>query len=309
MSKETTETQLFYLPPPQLSKWKTFKRFMWNSETKEFMGRTAASWAKVTLFYLIFYSCLAAFFILLLTIFYQTINDKEPKWTLESSLIGSTPGLGFRPRPPPENIESTLIWFKHGKNGNWDYWADNLHSYIMNYAHENQTGDKYYKCISGEKVKKDKVCQVDIHDYKGLCSAAFAYGYKAGQPCIAVKINRVFNWVPIAYKKTDPNIPMEIRSKVLKDSGSKVWITCGGENAFDKENIGQMIYSPNNGGIETYYFPFKNQPGYLTPLVFVQFASVKKGVLINVECRAWAKNIAHDRAERKGSIHLELLVD
>jgi sodium/potassium-transporting ATPase subunit beta len=32
-------------------------------------------------------------------------------------------------------------------------------------------------------------------------------------------------------------------------------------------------------------------------------------VLINVECKAWAKNIHHDRAERRGSVHFELMID
>lgn len=33
------------------------------------------------------------------------------------------------------------------------------------------------------------------------------------------------------------------------------------------------------------------------------------GVLINIECKAWARNIAHDRADRRGSVHFELMVD
>jgi sodium/potassium-transporting ATPase subunit beta len=33
------------------------------------------------------------------------------------------------------------------------------------------------------------------------------------------------------------------------------------------------------------------------------------GVLINIECKAWAKNIHHDRADRRGSVHFELMID
>lgn len=33
------------------------------------------------------------------------------------------------------------------------------------------------------------------------------------------------------------------------------------------------------------------------------------GVLINIECKAWAHNIYHDRIERRGSVHFELMVD
>lgn len=33
------------------------------------------------------------------------------------------------------------------------------------------------------------------------------------------------------------------------------------------------------------------------------------GVLINIECKAWAQNIVHDRTDRRGSVHFELMVD
>lgn len=36
---------------------------------------------------------------------------------------------------------------------------------------------------------------------------------------------------------------------------------------------------------------------------------VTAGVLINIECKAWAKNIFYDRYERRGSVHFELMVD
>lgn len=36
---------------------------------------------------------------------------------------------------------------------------------------------------------------------------------------------------------------------------------------------------------------------------------ITDGVLINIECKAWAHNIFHDRFERRGSVHFELMVD
>lgn len=85
-------------------------------------------------------------------------------------------------------------------------------------------------------------------------------------------------------------------------------IECHGENAADKEKIGEIKYYPNQI-IKSLHFPFTNQPGYLSPFVMVHFAGPSTGALINVECRAWAKNIRYDRAEREGSVHFELLID
>jgi hypothetical protein len=43
----------------------------------------------------------------------------------------SNSGLGFRPRPRDENVESTLIWFKQGQNEqNWKHWTENLVKFL-----------------------------------------------------------------------------------------------------------------------------------------------------------------------------------
>jgi hypothetical protein len=44
-------------------------------------------------------------------------------------------------------------------------------------------------------------------------------------------------------------------------------------------------------------------------LYLLSFSAILAGVLINIECKAWAHNIVHDRADRRGSVHFELMVD
>lgn len=55
--KKSSITEQYYTPPPKLSGWESFKIFMWNGETSEFLGRTASSWGKltITLFFLFHY--------------------------------------------------------------------------------------------------------------------------------------------------------------------------------------------------------------------------------------------------------------
>ncbi len=112
-----------------------------------------------------------------------------------------------------------------------------------------------------------------------------------------------------------------------------IWVSCDGENSADREHIGNVTYTPFRG-FPAYYFPYKNVPGYLSPIVALQFQKpegmffvkllifvdgksiepafcflVTAGVLINIECKVWAKNIVHDRQRRLGSVHFELLMD
>lgn len=36
----------YYTPPPKLTGWESFKLFLWNGETSQFLGRTAGSWGE-----------------------------------------------------------------------------------------------------------------------------------------------------------------------------------------------------------------------------------------------------------------------
>lgn len=293
-----------------------FKQFLWNSSTGELLGRTGSSWAKILIFYLIFYACLAAFWAVMLLIFYQTIDPHYPKWQLSESRIGNNPGLGFRPRPPPEKVESTLIWFTSGASGNWKHWVDNLDEYLTPYTKDTTDGAigkgervaTHDECKGLNKPEPGKFCPFnykDLFKQRGeKCNSANKFGYDLGSPCVLIKLNKIYNWEPTPYKdELPPNMP-----KVNITDRNGIFITCEGENPADKENIGPIRYAPSQL-INANYYPYTNQPGYLSPFVMVHFEQPARGVLINVECKAWAQNIRHDRQDREGSVHFELLID
>lgn len=79
---------------------------------------------------MIFYAVLSGFFGAMLAVFYQTLDPNAPKWQLDNSLIGSNPGLGFRPMPPESNVESTLIWYKASDEGNYLHWTKELDKFL-----------------------------------------------------------------------------------------------------------------------------------------------------------------------------------
>ena len=56
--------------------------------------------------------------------------------------------------------------------------------------------------------------------------------------------------------------------------GRVIWFTCEGENPADIENLGDMVYYPYQG-IADYFYPYKNQRGYLSPVVFLHLKNPK----------------------------------
>ena len=57
-----------------------FSHFMFEPSTGAIMGRTPMSWALITVFYLIYYTLLAAFWTLCIFIFFQTIDEFQPRY-------------------------------------------------------------------------------------------------------------------------------------------------------------------------------------------------------------------------------------
>lgn len=61
--------------------FKSFCRFLYNPDDHTVFGRGGSSWAKIILFYLVFYGCLAGFFSICLHVMLMTLDDKVPTVT------------------------------------------------------------------------------------------------------------------------------------------------------------------------------------------------------------------------------------
>lgn len=330
--------------------------FMFNSKTREILGRTIISWGKLILFYLLFCSILALLWGLCMGVFLQTLDFYIPSHI--QGLVGSNPALGFRPvggigsynkktgNIEGESVYSSLIWFKHGAGGNWQYHKKNIDDFLEQYEpgfFANQ-GASLTKCdfentplqardAFGDisRVTQDKSCEFNKEwlsdqnaDYK--CITQEDFGYRHGKPCILLKMNRIYEWVPVPYTIEEVHNHTSMPEKLKKDiqsiydhneCGSRagpcpwlnmIWLHCDGENDPDIENIGPVTYTPYRG-FPGYFFPYRNQRGYLSPIVMVQLKNPEPGILMNIECTAWAKNIEHNKLKRRGLVHFELIMD
>ncbi|CAL8099438.1 unnamed protein product [Orchesella dallaii] len=325
-----------------------FGTFLYNSDTGQVLGRTCGSWLKITVFYIIFYACLAAFFYLCYQIFATTLERPEengsPKWTQDASLIGANPGVGFRPMPDQDkNSESTLIWYRTKDPADSAFWSDQLTDFL-NKLKVKEGADNVVECsVGGNSATQKRVCKVPTEGL-GDCTVDNSFGYPDGKPCVLIKLNKIYDWEPEPFGIDDDTnkydkklledeleekvqeqpkgMPVSLKNYILNEVAKKpgneievlrsVWLSCAGENVGDEENLPEssITYLPFRG-IPGYYFPYKNQPNYKSPFVMVQLnvPETSHHTLINVECRAWAKNVKYDRIDRLGSVHFEILVD
>jgi len=252
-------------------------------------------------------------------------------------LIGGNPGIGFRPMPDQDkNVESTLIWINRNEEKNNSFWAKELNRFFQeHYNKTDQTGTNHPRTCAygGEKASDDHACYLDITSLNAACSKEntnFGYENGEGTPCVLIKLNKIYGWVPEPYKTEKDlelakkrGMPAELMrniSRMINESSSNprldtIWVTCEGENPADRENIGPLEYyapafkNEQFQGIPAFYFPYMKQDRYKAPFVFVKFTKPQNNVLIQIECKAWAKNIVPARQERLGSVHFELMID
>ncbi|KDR20644.1 Sodium/potassium-transporting ATPase subunit beta-2 [Zootermopsis nevadensis] len=305
--------------PPERSTREKIKLLLYNRETGAVLGRTGTSWAKIGLFYLIFYGILAGLFIVCLWVFYQTLDPRIPSCKLSSSLIGTSPGLGFRPSPPMDNVESTLIWYKGTDPEQYQYWTKNLEKFLEVYRKPGLTpgrGQNIYNCDYDKPPNENQVCDVIVKNWDP-CTQENNFNYHKSAPCIFIKLNKIYDWRPEFYNDTNnlpEKMPRDLKAHIgmLKTERpswlNTIWVSCEGESPADVENIGPITYIPTRG-FPGYFYPYKNSEGYLSPVMAIHFQRPRTGILINIECKAWARNIIHDRQERVGIVHFELMID
>lgn len=293
------------IKPKERHGWEAVRYIIHNPETGEFFSRTPKSWALITGFYIIYYSCLAGFWLAMLNIFFLTLSDTEPKWIADNGLIGKSPGLGLKPGQLNELIDSSMIAFNKEKKEAQGAPGDA--NYVDGYAGFAERIEKFlgpYKNCTGAHC-------FPLSSLGSACSTK-PYGFDQGKPCVYLKLNKIIQLKNEAYKVDElpelmpATLKQHIKAQTDKD---QVWVECHGEYPADIEGLGAIKYFPAAQGFPAKYFPYmgKSKP-YQSPLIAVQFANAKANQLLHVECRAWAKNIGYSKRDRIGINHLELLI-
>ncbi|GBP78451.1 hypothetical protein EVAR_52256_1 [Eumeta japonica] len=252
-----------------------------DKDTGTVFGRTGKDWGKLFLFYLIFYAVLAGLFaICMAALLLLVVNPRIPNLQLERSVIGTSPGLGFRPLPA--DVRSTFISFKGTSYDSYKYWKTQLTEFLSVYKKKGQqegAGQNIASCSFDIMPRPGQVCDVQIRDFDPCIEEKHFYYHKSS-PCIFLKLNRIFGWTPNYYDANElpSDMPTSLQHKIgnltheNQNQAKMVWLSCRGETPADEENMGPIKYYPYPG-FPGYYFPYMNTEGYLSPLVAVHFES------------------------------------
>ncbi|XP_017855321.1 sodium/potassium-transporting ATPase subunit beta-1 [Drosophila busckii] len=294
---------------PQPAEKKTCMEMIYDSRDGTIFGRTGKSWGQLLLFYVIFYIILAILFAICMQGLLASVDEDQPKWKLDQSLIGTNPGLGFRPISE-ETERGSVIEFDAKKPEEVAYWVDLLNDFLKDYDHTEGRNMKH--CDFKKPHQANEVCVVNTEHF-GPCNKANNYGYGTSEPCIFLKLNKIYNWEPEVYDAPVPAMPetlQQLINNTAVEERQQIWVSCNGHFSKDKEHFEDIHYYPSQG-FPSFYYPYRNQPGYLSPVVAVQFKKPPNGTMLEVECRAWAKNIIYSGSlrDRMGSVTFELLMD
>ncbi|XP_073332069.1 sodium/potassium-transporting ATPase subunit beta-1a [Pagrus major] len=289
--------------------WRTF---VWNSEKREFLGRTGCSWFKIILFYVIFYLCLAGIFVGTIQALLLTLSRYKP--TYQDRV--APPGLSHTPRS-----EKSEITFSKVEPKSYEKYVDSMKNFLQLYDDERQADEmKFDDCGESPSTYIDRGnLESDVGQRKACrfrrtllesCSGASdpTFGFREGKPCLIVKLNRIVNFRPKA-PSNNQSLPEGLQGKVQPNL---IPIYCKNKRDEDEGKIGEIKYFGLGEGFPLQYYPYYGkqlQPQYLQPLVAIQFTNLTLDQELRIECKVYGANIDYSEKDRyQGRFDVKLTV-
>ncbi|KAM8745170.1 sodium/potassium-transporting ATPase subunit beta-1a [Acanthopagrus schlegelii] len=289
--------------------WRTF---LWNSEKREFLGRTGCSWFKIISFYVIFYLCLAGIFVGTIQALLLTLSRYKP--TYQDRV--APPGLSHTPRS-----EKSEISYIKSDEKSYEKYVASMRQFLDLYNETIQADEmKYEDCGDAPATYKErgsldtdlgqrKACRFHrnlLNSCSGLNDPTF--GFREGKPCIIVKLNRIVNFRPKA-PTNNQSLPEGLLGKVQPNL---IPIYCKNKREEDESKVGEIKYFGLGEGFPLQYYPYYGkqlQPQYLQPLVAIQFTNLTLDTELRVECKVYGSNIDYSEKDRyQGRFDVKLTV-
>lgn len=256
-------------------------------------AKTCKRVGKLFLFLVCFFGLLILFSAGVMILFNYVFNGKRHEEEPQISEI-KVPELIYEPKV---DSSDSLVYCRYNDFEIRPY-VKRMNSFIK---HLNPTSVNSQDCNDNVTKSTERPCRFDMSQLGNVCVKKRKFGFDDCRLCIALTLEKVVDWQPIAYD--NESVPMEIRDRY---DNNAVTVSCHGLQPADDENMGPVAYYPPEG-FHFKYFPYQEQEGYNTPLVMIHFKNPSKFVQIVVECKAWAKNIVH--AENEGIVTFKMYLE
>ncbi|XP_017573222.1 sodium/potassium-transporting ATPase subunit beta-1b [Pygocentrus nattereri] len=290
-----------------------WKKFLWNSETRELLGRTGGSWAKILLFYVIFYGCLAGIFIGTIQAMLLTLSNYKPTWQDRIA----PPGLTHSPRSDKSeltfsvnDVETYLKYTKSMKEF-VDAYNEEKQRDQMKFEDCGEQPDEYkHRGDLESEIGVRKACRFS-RSLLGPCSGVEDkdFGFSDGKPCLIVKLNRIVNFRPKP-PQSNESIPEDAQHKVQPNV---IPLYCHNKREEDEGKLGEVRYYGIGGGFPLQYYPYYGKllhPQYLQPLVAIQFVNITMNYELRIECKVFGENIQYSDKDRyQGRFDIKITVN
>jgi len=266
---------------------------IYDADKGTFLGRTGASWLKITVFYIAYFAFLAGLFTASVQLMQSQLSDDKPKLNTRLNI----PGLNYFPKFAASSEEDKKRLAENDAVA--FYWKDG--------QKDGEEGYQFYvdKTLATFAEVNDNDSAVKNFDVNtlGACSDPQA-SWDAGKPCIYFRLNRVIDWNPVGLFKPEAdtffakagNGPTKA---MVKDA---TYVRC---EAKDTET-GDLTYpftyfggdsNSGDGYFAADYFPYlgkKAQNTYESPIVAVQVGDLEANTDYKVTCQAFGANFVHD---------------
>ncbi|XP_061834406.2 sodium/potassium-transporting ATPase subunit beta-1a [Nerophis lumbriciformis] len=284
-----------------------WRKFVWNSEKKEFLGRTGGSWFKILLFYVIFYGFLAAIFVGTIQVMLLTLSNTKP--TYQDRV--APPGLSHFPRS--EKLE---ISFSMSDPKTYEKYVDTMTTFLKLYTDDVQADPQKFEDCEDDSSYKERSMKTDVRKAcrfrktnLGVCSDDVdpSFGFGEGKPCIITKLNRIVNFRPKLPSANE--LPESLANKTQPNA---IPIFCTNKKEEDAGKVGEISYLGFNGHFPLRYYPYYGKqlhPQYLQPLVAIKFLNLTLNQEVRVECKVYGANIKYSEKDRyQGRFDIKLTI-
>ncbi|XP_011550197.3 sodium/potassium-transporting ATPase subunit beta-1 [Plutella xylostella] len=243
--------------------------YIYDKQTKKFLGRTWKGWLKIISYSVIYLMFLITYMLFFLYITLLIVKKNGPGYLEKGFLsVFEESGIGLSAVPTALGAYP-LISYTEGDAEAYEPYVRSLSRLVG--AAPGGPAPRGRRDTRGAEL--------------GPCGVPpFGYGK---EPCVIVRINKQLGWDPkplTPESSTFKEAPKEVQDWASRDR--KLWLYCSGYYPWDRQHVGVLQYHPRPPGFDPARYP-ANMTSH-AQLIAVQFTKFTLGMSLVVQCKLFS---------------------